>query len=40
MIIIPPDLPKVNWIIETIRDGVKIYDYEEYRTLQIESTEI
>ncbi|MFW9879922.1 MAG: histidine--tRNA ligase [Candidatus Thorarchaeota archaeon] len=36
----PQDLREVNWIIETIRDVVERYGYEEYLTPQIEPIEI
>ena len=36
----PGDLREVNWIIETIRDVVERYGYEEYMTPQIEPVEI
>jgi histidyl-tRNA synthetase len=36
----PPDLREVNWIIETIRDVVERYCYEEYETPQLEPIEI
>ncbi|MFW9999239.1 MAG: histidine--tRNA ligase [Candidatus Hodarchaeota archaeon] len=36
----PDDLREVNWIIETIRDVVDRYGYEEYLTPQIEPIEI
>ncbi|MFX0021904.1 MAG: histidine--tRNA ligase [Candidatus Hermodarchaeota archaeon] len=36
----PPELREVNWIIETIRDVVERYSYEEYETPQLEPIEI
>ena len=36
----PQDLREVNWIIETIRDVVERYCYEEYETPQLEPIEI
>ncbi|UCC20687.1 MAG: histidine--tRNA ligase [Promethearchaeota archaeon] len=36
----PQDLREVNWIIETIRDVVERYGYEEYLTPQLEPIEI
>jgi histidyl-tRNA synthetase len=36
----PSDLREVNWIIETIRDVVERYGYEEYMTPQVEPVEI
>ena len=36
----PGDLREVNWIIETIKDVVERYSYEEYMTPQIEPVEI
>ncbi|MFX0030908.1 MAG: histidine--tRNA ligase [Candidatus Hermodarchaeota archaeon] len=36
----PPDLREVNWIIETIRDVVERYCYEEFETPQLEPIEI
>ena len=36
----PADLREVNWIIETIRDVVERYSYEEYATPQIEPVQI
>ena len=36
----PSDLREVNWIIETIRDVVERYGYEEYLTPQLEPIEI
>ncbi|MFX0040808.1 MAG: histidine--tRNA ligase [Promethearchaeota archaeon] len=36
----PPDLREINWIIETIRDVVERYCYEEYETPQLEPIEI
>ncbi len=36
----PGDLREVNWIIETIKDVVERYGYEEYMTPQIEPVEI
>ena len=36
----PADLREVNWIIETIRDVVERYSYEEYASPQIEPVEI
>jgi len=36
----PGDLREVNWIIETIKDVVERYSYEEYLTPQIEPVEI
>ncbi|MDX1799142.1 MAG: ATP phosphoribosyltransferase regulatory subunit, partial [Candidatus Lokiarchaeia archaeon] len=36
----PPELREVNWIIETIRDVVERYSYEEYETPQLEPVEI
>ncbi|MFX1364839.1 MAG: histidine--tRNA ligase [Promethearchaeota archaeon] len=36
----PPALREYNWIIETLKDVVERYGYEEYRTPQIEPIEI
>jgi len=36
----PQDLREINWIIETIRDVVERYCYEEYETPQLEPIEI
>ncbi|MFX1379077.1 MAG: histidine--tRNA ligase [Promethearchaeota archaeon] len=36
----PQDLREVNWIIETIRDVVERYCYEEYETPQLEPIDI
>ncbi|MFW9968989.1 MAG: histidine--tRNA ligase [Candidatus Odinarchaeota archaeon] len=36
----PPDLREINWIIETIRDVVERYCYEEFESPQLEPIEI
>jgi histidyl-tRNA synthetase len=36
----PPDLREVNWILETIRDVVERYCYEEFESPQLEPIEI